>query len=480
MSSLNCINLFQIKETIMDFDIIIIGSGPGGYVAAIRASQLGLKVAVVERAEIGGICLNWGCIPTKALLKSAQVYNYLKHSNNYGISMEGSITPDFSSIVDRSRGVANNMSKGVQFLFKKHDIELIPGSAVLTSDKKVFIKYNDGEEKVLLANNIILATGARAKELPNLPIDNKYIIGYRKAMTLDKQPESMLVVGSGAIGSEFAYFYQSIGTQVTLVEYLPNIVPLEDEDISKNLARAFKKIKMKVMTSSAVTNVDTSGEKCIVTVEGKKGRKEIEVDIVLSAVGVQTNLENLGLDKLGITTDKGKIIVDDYYKTNIDGIYAIGDIVHGPALAHVASKEGIICVERIAGHKVEAMDYENIPACTYTTPEVASVGLTEQQAIDKGYELKVGKFPFKASGKATAGGNTDGFVKVVFDAKTNLWLGCSMLGDNVTEMIAEVVVARRMKATAFDILNAVHPHPTMSEAVMEAVAHAYGEAIHII
>ncbi|RLD41783.1 MAG: dihydrolipoyl dehydrogenase, partial [Bacteroidetes bacterium] len=311
-------------------------------------------------------------------------------------------------------------------------------------------------------------------------IDGKKIIGYRKAMTLDKQPDSMLVVGSGAIGSEFAYFYQSIGTHVTLVEYLPNIIPLEDEDASKNLARAFKKMKMKVLTSSAVTNVDTSGEKCIVTVEGKKGNKEIEVDIVLSAVGIQTNLESLGLDKLGIKTDKGKLLVNDYYKTNIDGIYAIGDIVHGPALAHVASKEGIICVEKLAGHDVEIMDYENIPACTYTTPEVASVGLTEQQAIDKGFELKVGKFPFKASGKATAGGNTDGFVKVVFDAKTNQWLGCSMVGDNVTEMIAEVVVARRMKVTAFDILNAVHPHPTMSEAVMEAVAHAYGEAIHII
>ena len=480
MSNVNCINLFRIKSTIMEFDIIIIGSGPGGYVAAIRASQLGKKVAVIERAEIGGICLNWGCIPTKALLKSAQVYNYMKHSSNYGVSVEGEIIADFEAMVERSRGVAANMSKGVQFLFKKHGVELIKGTASLTEDKKVLVKGEDGSEKEYSAESIIIATGARARELPNLSIDGDKIIGYRKAMTLDKKPESMLVVGSGAIGSEFAYFYQSIGTQVTLVEYLPNIVPLEDEDASKNLARAFKKMKMKVMTSSAVTNVDTSGEKCIVTVDGKKGSKEIEVDIVLSAVGVQTNLENLGLDKLGVTTDKGKIIVDDYYKTNIDGIYAIGDIVHGPALAHVASKEGIICVEKLAGHKVEVMDYDNIPACTYTTPEVASVGLTEQQAIDKGYELKVGKFPFKASGKATAGGNTDGFVKVVFDAKTNLWLGCSMLGDNVTEMIAEVVVARRMKVTAFDILNAVHPHPTMSEAVMEAVAHAYGEAIHII
>jgi dihydrolipoamide dehydrogenase len=464
----------------MNFDIIIIGSGPGGYVAAIRASQLGKKVAVIERAEIGGICLNWGCIPTKALLKSAQVYNYMKHSANYGVSVEGEIIADFDAMVQRSRGVAANMSKGVQFLFKKHNIELFQGSASFTTNRNVIVESKEGENVELSADNIIIATGARARELPNLKIDGEKIIGYRKAMTLDKQPESMLVVGSGAIGSEFAYFYQSIGTQVTLVEYLPNIVPLEDEDASKNLARAFKKLKMKVMTSSAVTNVDTSGEKCLVTVEGKKGSKEIEVDIVLSAVGVQTNLEGLGLENIGIDSDKGKILVDEFYKTNIDGIYAIGDIVHGPALAHVASKEGIICVEKIAGHTVEVMDYENIPACTYTSPEVASVGLTEQQAIDKGYELKVGKFPFKASGKATAGGNTDGFVKVVFDAKTNQWLGCSMLGDNVTEMIAEVVVARRMKVTATDILNAVHPHPTMSEAVMEAVAHAYGEAIHII
>jgi len=466
--------------TTMDFDIIIIGSGPGGYVAAIRASQLGKKVAVIERAEVGGICLNWGCIPTKALLKSAQVYNYMKHSENYGVKVEGEILADFQAMVERSRGVAANMSKGVQFLFKKHGIELIKAEASLEEAHKVNLKFADAESKSITADNIILATGARARELPNLKIDGKKIIGYRQAMTMEKQPESMVVVGSGAIGSEFAYFYHSIGTQVTLVEYLPTIIPLEDEDASKNLARAFKKMKMKVKTSSAVTNVDVSGEKCVVTIESKKGVETIEVDVVLSAVGVQTNLEGLGLDNIGIENKNGKIIVDDYNKTNIEGIYAIGDIVHGPALAHVASREGIICVEKIAGHEVEAMNYNNIPACTYTSPEVASVGLTEAQAIDQGYELRIGKFPFKASGKATAGGNTEGFVKVVFDAKTDLWLGCSMVGDNVTEMISEAVVARRMNVKGMDIINAVHPHPTMSEAVMEAVSAAYGEAIHII
>lgn len=464
----------------MDFDIIIIGSGPGGYVAAIRASQLGKKVAVVERAEVGGICLNWGCIPTKALLKSAQVYNYMKHAQSYGVKVEGEIMADFEAMVERSRGVAANMSKGVQFLFKKHKIELIQGTASLEAPNQVKVETAEGEIKVISAENIILATGARARQLPSLPIDGKKIIGYRKAMTLDKQPESMVVVGSGAIGSEFAHFYHSIGTQVTLVEYMPNIVPVEDVDSSKNLERSFKKAKMKVMTSSSVTNVDTSGEKCIVTVETKKGEVTIEADIVLSAVGVQTNLEGLGLDTVGVANENGKIIVDDYYKTNVEGVYAIGDIVHGPALAHVASREGIICVEKIAGHEVEPMNYNNIPACTYTTPEVASVGLTEAQALEQGYELKIGKFPFRASGKATAGGNVDGLVKVIFDAKTDEWLGCHMVGDNVTEMISEAVVARRMKVKGMDIINAVHPHPTMSEAVMEAVSHAYGEAIHVV
>ncbi len=464
----------------MDFDIIIIGSGPGGYVAAIRAAQLGKKVAVVEKAEVGGICLNWGCIPTKALLKSAQVYNYMKHSIDYGVRVEGEIIADFQAMVERSRGVASNMSKGVQFLFSKHGIQLIQGTASIEAKSQVNVTNAEGELSSFSADHIIIATGARARELPNLKIDGEKIIGYRQAMTLDKKPDSMVVIGSGAIGSEFAYFYHSIGTEVTLVEYLPNIIPLEDEDASKNLERAFKKMKLKVMTSSAVTNVDTSGDKCIVTIETKKGIVTKEVDVVLSAVGVQTNLEGLGLDKLQIAHDKGKVLVDDYYKTNIDGIYAIGDIVHGPALAHVASREGIICVEKITGHKVEPINYNNIPACTYTNPEVASVGLTEAQALERGFELKIGKFPFKASGKATAGGNTEGFVKVIFDAKTDLCLGSSMVGDNVTEMISEIVVARRMNAKGMDIINAVHPHPTMSEAVMEAVSAAYGEAIHII
>ena len=464
----------------MNFDIIIIGSGPGGYVAAIRAAQLGQNVAVVERAEIGGICLNWGCIPTKALLKSAQVYNYAKHAENYGLVIEGEIKADFNAIVARSRGVAANMSKGVSFLFKKHGITVLAGAGKLNSNSVVEVTDADGNATDYEAKNIIIATGARARELPNLKMDGDKIFGYRKAMTLEKQPESMVVVGSGAIGSEFAYFYHSIGTKVTLVEFLPAIVPLEDEDASKNLARAFKKSKMKVMTKSSVTKVDTSGDKCKVYIDTKKGEEIVEADVVLSAVGVETNLENLGLDELGINTERGKVLVDDYYKTNVEGVYAIGDIVYGPALAHVASREGIICVEKIAGHNPDLMEYDNIPACTYTTPEVASVGMTEAQAAEAGYELRIGKFPFKASGKATAGGNNDGFVKVVFDAKTDLLLGASMVGDNVTEMISEMVVIRKMKMTGPEIISAVHPHPTMSEAVMEAVAHAYGEAIHII
>ncbi len=464
----------------MSFDIIIIGSGPGGYVAAIRASQLGKKVAVVERAEVGGICLNWGCIPTKALLKSAQVFNYIKHANNYGINIEGEIVADYNAMVERSRGVAANMSKGVQFLFKKHGVSLIKGTGKLLKDKTIEVESELGIITNYSAQHIILATGARARQLPNLRIDGKKIIGYRQAMGLDKQPESMLVVGSGAIGSEFAHFYHSIGTKVTLVEYLPNIVPMEDVDVSKALARSFKKAKLKVMTSAAVTNVDYSDDKCIVSIETKKGIETIEVDIVLSAVGVETNLEGIGIDTLGILSKNGKILVDEFYKTNIDGVYAIGDIVHGPALAHVASREGIICVEKIAGHKVESLDYNNIPACTYTNPEVASVGMTEKQAFDNNYELRIGKFPFKASGKATAGGNTDGFVKIIFDKRTDEILGCSMVGDNVTEMISEIVVARRMKVKGIDMINAVHPHPTMSEAIMEAAAHAYDEAIHIV
>lgn len=464
----------------MEYDIIIIGSGPGGYVAGIRAAQLGLKTAVVERAELGGICLNWGCIPTKALLKSAQVFNYASHAAAYGVGIEGNLSADLPAMVTRSRGVAAQMSKGVEFLFKKNGVEHLKGYGKITSEKDVEVTDNEGNTAIYKAKNIILATGARSKELPNLKQDGIKIIGYREAMTLEKKPESMVVVGSGAIGSEFAYFYQSIGVKVTLVEFLPNIVPLEDEDASKNLGRAFKKMKMKVMTDSSVESVDTSGEKCLVKINTKKGIVEVEAEVVLSAVGVTTNLENLGLDKVGVKYERGKITVDEYYKTAVDGVYAIGDIVHGPALAHVASREGIVCVEKIAGHNPMVVDYDNIPGCTYTSPEVASVGLTEKAALEKGFELRLGKFPFKASGKATAGGNNDGFVKLIIDAKTDTILGCSMVGDNVTEMISEIVALRQAGVKATDLIAFIHPHPTMSEAVMEAAAAAYGEAIHIL
>ncbi len=463
----------------MNYDIIVIGSGPGGYVAAIRASQLGKKVAVIEKAELGGICLNWGCIPTKALLKSAQVFNYLNHASDYGVSVSGEIKADFEGMVSRSRGVAEGMSKGIQFLFKKNKVDHIQGFGNLKAAKTVEVTDADGNKKDYTADHIILATGARSRELPNLKQDGKKIIGYREAMTLSKQPKSMVVVGSGAIGSEFAYFYNSLGTEVTLVEFLPNIVPLEDVEVSKQLGRSFKKAKMKVMTSSSVESVDTSGKQCKVTVKTKKGEEVIEAEMVLSAVGIETNLSGIGIEELGIKTEKGKVIVDDYYQTNVPGVYAIGDIVPGPALAHVASHEGIICVEKIAGKNVEPMDYGNIPGCTYTNPEVASVGMTEEAAKEAGYEIKIGKFPFTASGKASAGGSKDGFVKVIFDAKYGEWLGCHMIGDNVTEMIAEAVVARKLETTGEEIIKSVHPHPTMSEAVMEAVAAAYGEVIHI-
>jgi len=463
----------------MKYDIIVIGSGPGGYVAAIRASQLGKKVAVVEKAEIGGICLNWGCIPTKALLKSAQVYNYAKHAADYGVKIAGDVTPDLTDMVKRSRLVADGMSKGVQFLFKKNKIELINGFGKLAKGKKVEVTDDKGKSTTYEADHIIIATGAKSKQLPNMPQDGKKIIGYRQAMTLEKIPESMVVVGSGAIGSEFAYFYNSLGVDVTLVEFLPTIVPLEDEEVGKTLARSFKKEKMKIMVGSSVESVDTKGKKCKVNIKTKKGNEVVEADIVLSAVGIETNLEGIGLEEVGIKTEKGKVIVDDFYRTNVDGVYAIGDIVHGPALAHTASHEGITCVEKISGLDVEPIDYGNIPACTYTSPEVASVGMTEVQAKDAGYEVKVGKFPFTASGKASAGGKKDGFVKVVFDAKYGEWLGCQMIGDNVTEMIAEVVAARKLETTGHEIIKTVHPHPTMSEAVMEAVAAAYGEVIHI-
>ena len=460
------------------YNVIVIGSGPGGYVAAIRAAQLGMKVAVVEREELGGICLNWGCIPTKALLKSAQVFEYINHAKDYGINVkEASV--DFDSMVKRSREVAAGMSKGVTFLLKKNKVDVLEGFGRLKKGKKVEVEDAKGAKTIYEADHVILATGGRSKELPNLKIDHKKIIGYRKAMSLEKQPKSMVIVGSGAIGSEFAYFYNAIGTEVTLVEFLPNIVPVEDEEVSKQLERSYKKSGIKVMTSSEVTNVDTKGAKCKVTIKTPKGEEKVECDIVLSAVGVSTNVEGIGLEEVGVATDKGKVLVDDFYKTNVPGIYAIGDIIPGPALAHVASAEGIICVEKIAGMNPEPLDYNNIPGCTYSSPEIASVGYTEKAAKDAGYEIKVGKFPFSASGKASAAGAKEGFVKVIFDAKYGEWLGAHMIGANVTEMIAEVVAARKLETTGHEVIKTVHPHPTMSEAVMEAAAAAYGEVIHL-
>ncbi len=460
------------------FDIIVLGSGPGGYVTAIRASQLGFKTAIIEKENLGGVCLNWGCIPTKALLKSAQVFEYLQHAADYGLKADG-VDKDFGAVVKRSRNVADGMSKGVQFLMKKNKIEVINGFGKLAPGKKVVVTDAEGKDTEYGAEHIIIATGARSRELPALPQDGKKIIGYRKAMTLEKQPKKMIVVGSGAIGIEFAYFYNAMGTEVTVVEFLPNIVPLEDEEVSKQLERSFKKAGVKIKTSSEVTHVDTSGEGVKVTVKTLKGEEILEAEIVLSAVGIKSNIENIGLEEVGIATDRDKILVNDFYVTNIPGYYAIGDVTAGQALAHVASAEGILCVEKIAGMHVEPLDYGNIPGCTYCMPEIASVGLTEKQAIEKGYELKIGKFPFSASGKAKASGNADGFVKVIFDAKYGEWLGCHMIGAGVTDMIAEAVVARKLETTGHEILKAVHPHPTMSEAVMEAVAAAYGEVIHL-
>jgi dihydrolipoamide dehydrogenase len=460
------------------YDLIVIGSGPGGYVAAIRASQLGLKVGVVEVAELGGICLNWGCIPTKALLKSAQVFEYIHHAKNYGIEV-AEPKADFTAMVKRSREVAAGMSKGVQFLFRKNKIDQIQGFGKVLKGKKVEVTAADGKKTIYDAKHIIIATGGRSRELPNLKIDDKKIIGYRKAMTLEKKPESMVVVGSGAIGIEFAYFYNSIGTNVTIVEFLPRIVPNEDEEVSKQLEREYKKDGMTIMTNSSVESVDTSGNGCKVKVKTQQGEQTLECDIVLSAVGYSPNLENIGLEEVGIKVDKNRVVVDEFYKTNVEGVYAIGDIVSGPALAHVASAEGIICVEKIAGHHPEPLNYNNIPGCTYCQPEIASVGMTEKQAIDAGYEIKVGKFPFSASGKASAAGAKEGFVKVIFDAKYGEWLGAHMIGANVTEMIGEVVVARKLETTGHEIIKSVHPHPTMSEAIMEAAAAAYGEVIHL-
>lgn len=462
----------------MNYDVIVIGSGPGGYVAAIRASQLGLKTAIVERESLGGICLNWGCIPTKALLKSAQVFEYVKHAADYGISIKDA-SHDFGAVIKRSRGVADGMSKGIAFLMKKNKIDVIMGSGKVAASSKVELTDAAGAKKTYDAKHIILATGARSRELPNIKIDGKKVIGYREAMTLPSQPKSMIVMGSGAIGCEFAYFYNTMGTKVTIVEFMPNILPIEDEDVSKEVAKSFKKSGIEIMTDAAVESVDTKGNTCKVKVKTKTGMVDLEADVVLSAVGVQTNLENLGLETLGIKTDKGKVVVDDFYATNIKGIYAIGDIVKGPALAHVASAEGIICVEKIAGHHPEPLNYNNIPGCTYCLPEVASVGYTEKAAKDAGYQIKVGKFPFSASGKASAAGAKEGFVKVIFDAKYGEFLGAHMVGANVTEMIAEVVAARKLETTGMEIIKTVHPHPTMSEAVMEAAALAYGECIHL-
>lgn len=460
------------------YDLIVIGSGPGGYVAAIRASQLGMKVGVVEKAELGGVCLNWGCIPTKALLKSANVFEYMNHAEDYGISVKGA-EADLKAMVKRSRSVADSNSKGIQFLFKKNKIDHIAGFGKLKKGGKVEVTDEKGKKTDFEAKHIIVASGGRSRELPNLKIDGKKILGYRESMVLQEKPKRLLVVGSGAIGVEFAYFYNAIGTEVTIVEFLPRIVPVEDEEVSKALEKSFKKAGMKIHTNSEVTNVDTKGKACVATVKTPAGEIKIECDIVLSAVGVSTNIEGIGLEEVGVKTEKGRVVVDDFYKTNIAGVYAIGDIVKGPALAHVASAEGITCVEKIAGKNPEPIDYNNLPGCTYCSPEIASVGYTEEAAKKAGYQIKVGKFPFSASGKAKAAGATDGFVKVIFDAKYGEWLGAHFIGANVTEMIAEVVVARKLETTGHEIIKSVHPHPTMSEAIMEAAAAAYDEVIHL-
>ncbi len=468
----------------MAYDVIVLGSGPGGYPAAIRASQLGFKVAIVEKESLGGVCLNWGCIPTKALLKSAQVYDYMKHSESYGISASN-IQHDFGAVVKRSRGVADKMSKGVTFLMKKNKIDVIMGYGKIAGKGKLEVTAADGAKSIVEGKYIVIATGGRSRQLPSMPQDGKKIIGYREAMVLPTQPKSMIVVGSGAIGVEFADFYNSMGTKITIVEFMPRVVPVEDEDISKELEKQFKKKGVTIMTSAEVTSVDTSGEGVKAKVKTATGEVVLEADILLSAAGVVSNIENIGLEENGIKTEKGKVVVDKYGQTNVPGIYAIGDVAPGQALAHVASKEGINAAEHMAymekkhNHAPEAMDYNNIPGCTYCTPEIASVGYTEKAAKDAGYEIKVGKFPFMASGKASASGATEGFVKVIFDAKYGEFLGAHMIGAGVTEMIAEVVVARKLETTYHEILNGVHPHPTMSEALKEATAVAYGEATDI-
>ncbi|MDR2910659.1 MAG: dihydrolipoyl dehydrogenase [Bacteroidales bacterium] len=463
----------------MNYDVIIIGSGPGGYVSAIRASQLKLKVAVVEKENLGGICLNWGCIPTKSLLKSAQIFEYAKHAADYGISIQDGVKPDFNAIMKRSRDVAGNMSKGIQFLFKKNKVELILGFGKLAGKNKVEVTCNSGEKTIYTAKHIIIATGARSRELPNLLQNGQNIIGYRQALTLEKQPGSMVVVGSGAIGSEFACFYKSIGTDVTLIEFMPTLIPNEDEEVARQLERSFKKMKMKVYTNSSVYRVDVSDKKCNVFIKTKKGEEVIETDIVLSAVGIAPNTEGIGLEETGVITENNLVKVDECYKTNVEGIYAIGDIIKSPALAHVASAEGIICVEKIAGLNPEPVNYGNIPGCIYTNPEISSVGLTENGAKEAGYDIKVGKFPYSANGKASASGQKDGFVKLIFDAKNDKLLGAHMIGENVTEMISELVIAKKLGITSNELLKIIHPHPTMSEATVEAAAAALGKAIHM-
>ena len=460
----------------MNYDLIVIGSGPGGYVTAIRASQLGLKTAIIEKESLGGICLNWGCIPTKALLKSAQVFEYINKASTYGIQVNGS-NLDFVEVIKRSRDIANGMSKGIEYLMKKNKIDVIFGHGKITEPGIVEVT-SSGKKETYKSTHIILATGARSRVLPNIPQDGSKVIGYREAMTLKEIPKKLVIIGSGAIGVEFAYFYATMGSEVTIVEYQKNIVPIEDNDISKQLQRSFKKLGIKILTQTSVEKVDVK-DKCIVHAKTKDSEQTIDCDVVLSAVGIEANIEGIGLEELGVSIENGRVIVDKFYRTNIPGIYAIGDMLPTQALAHVASAEGILCVEKITGHDVEPLNYSNIPGCTYCSPEIASVGLTEEKAKELGYEVKVGKFPFSASGKASAAGHKDGFVKVVFDAKYGEWLGCHMIGYNVTEMIAEAVVARRLETTGMEILKSVHPHPTMSEAVMEAVADAYDEVIHI-
>jgi len=461
------------------FDLVVVGSGPGGYVAAIRASQLGMNTAVIERSELGGICLNWGCIPTKALLKSVQALHYAQHSADYGFEINGEIKPNLAKIVERSRGVSANMSRGIEYLFKKNKITVISGTGKILEKGKVEVTAADNTKSVVEAKNIIIATGARANSLPFAPVDGKKIISYRQALVPETLPKSLAVIGSGAIGSEFAYFYRSLGVEVYLIEYLDNIVPLEDEEVSAQLSRSFRKMGMKVFVSAQVKSVDTSGDICKLTVQTKKGEEVIEAERVLSAVGIVSNIENIGLEEAGVEVQRGKIKVDSFYSTNVQGIYAIGDVIATPALAHVASAEGICCVEKIAGLNPEAINYDNIPGCTYASPEIGSVGITEKAAKEKGIEYKTGKFPFTASGKAAAAGDKDGFVKLIIDAKTDKILGVHMIGANVTEMVSGIVVARNLGVKASDLMHSIHPHPTMSEAIMEAAAASHGEVIHI-